>query len=543
LDKLPFAKGARWNHVGRPTCLEGTRTEELKGINDWIHAENDHRIYLLTGLAGTGKTTISLSVALLAEKEGVLGASFFCSRDSDERSNISFIFPTIASLLSQHSPEFCAQLIAAVKEYPDIGHALPDEQLKRLIVEPLGRITLFDHPVVIVVDALDEGKDEKAPEIILLALSRHIHHIPFLKVFVTSRPVSSARFAIRDPSLDRLSESFILHEVQRARIDHDLGLFFRARLADMTQRFNEQPQNEIVWHSEKLVDQLVAKSSGLFIFASTICRFAELSGDHQAQLERLARVNTTNDEGRLEIDALYQEIIQKAIKSFPDETITRCRSILGTIVLLFDPLSLCDLAELLELKPSQIREVIKDLHSILLVPSKDDGIIRTFHASLHDFLTDKGRCSLRIQVQPAIHHMEITLLLFKCMTQNLKRNICEIGSFDENADVKGLEEKKAKYIGSSLSYACQYWAEHLSHVSPTAVGRDLVIGALRELMHEKLLYWIEVLNLLGKASVVVTSLMKVRSWHSVRSQKIISSRYLRMIYSKYRTLKLISTSY
>jgi hypothetical protein len=492
----------------------------LKRINDWIHAENDRRIYLLTGLAGTGKTTISLSVALLAEAEGILGASFFCSRDSDDRSNISFIFPTIASLLSQYSPQFCAQLATAVKEYPDVGHALPDEQLKRLIIEPLSRIGSFQRPVVIVIDALDECKDEKTPEKILLALSRHIHSIPFFKIFVASRPVFSTLFAFQNPSLDRLSEIFILHEVEKARIDHDLGLFFRARLSDMTRRFNHgQPQDDAAWPSENLLKQLVVKSSGLFIFASTICRFAESSGDHRGQIERLARVNTTNDEGHLEIDALYKEIIRTAIKNFPDKTITRCRSILGAIVLLFNPLSLKDLAKLLRLKPSLIREVIKDLHSILVVPSQDDGIIRAFHASLHDFLTDKNRCSFRIQVQPSIHHMEIVLLLFKCMMQNLKRDICEIGCLDENAEVKDLEERKMKYIGGSLSYACQYWAEHLSPISPLAVGADLVVGALREFVHSKLLYWIEVLSLLGKLSVVVASLMKARSWHSVRSQK------------------------
>jgi ribosomal protein S13 len=237
------------------------------------------------------------------------------------------------------------------------------------------------------------------------------------------------------------------------------------------------------------------------------------------------------------------KIIQTAIRNFSDVTITRCRSIIGTIVLLFNPLSLKDFAELLELKPSLIREVIKDLHSILLVPSKDDGIIHTFHASLHDFLMDKGRCSLRIQVQPSNHHVEITLLLFKCMAQNLKRDICEIGCIDETAQVKDLEERKMKYIGGSLSYACQYWMEHLSHISPSAVGTDLVVGALKEFVHLRLLYWIEVLSLLDKLTVVVASLKKTRSWHSVRSQKMISSRYLRIIYSKCRTTKMILTSY
>jgi hypothetical protein len=102
-------------------------------------------------------------------------------------------------------------------------------------------------------------------------------------------------------------------------------------------------------------------------------------------------------------------------------------------VLLFNPFSLNNLTELLELKPSLICEVIKDLHFILLVPSKDGGIIHTFYASLHDFLTDKGQCLLQIHIQPMIHYMEIALLLFKWMMQNLKRDICEIGCLDENA--------------------------------------------------------------------------------------------------------------
>jgi hypothetical protein len=127
--------------------------------------------------------------------------------------------------------------------------------------------------------------------------------------------------------------------------------------------------------------------------------------------------------------------------------------------------------------------------------------------------------------------------------RNLKRDICEIGSLAENAQVKDLEERKRKYIGDTLSYACQYWAEHLSYVSPTAVGIDLVVGALSKLVHEKLLYWIEVLSLLGKLSVVVTSLMEARYWHSVRFQKVMSYSYLRVIFSICRTLKLISKSY
>ena len=79
-----------------------------------------------------------------------------------------------------------------------------------------------------------------------------------------------------------------------------------------------------------------------------------------------------------------------------------------------------------------------------------------------------------------------------------------------------IEERKARYIGKCLSYACEYWAEHLSRVSPMESGVEELIGVLRKLVAERLLYWMEVLSLLGKLSVVVTSLAKVRTWLLVR---------------------------
>jgi hypothetical protein len=147
--------------------------------------------------------------------------------------------------------------------------------------------------------------------------------------------------------------------------------------------------------------------------------------------------------------------------------------------------------------------------------SNDNGIIRTFHASFSDYLTDMGRCLLQVQVQPMRHHGEIVLCLFGCMIRQLRRDICQIGL---NTAAVDMEVRKAKYIGESLSYACQYWAEHLSHVSPTENG---VEELLRQFVQKKLLCWMEVLSLLGKMVVIVTSLGKVRTWLSVRFKIIL----------------------
>jgi hypothetical protein len=78
----------------------------LEIITAWIHDKEGPQIYWLNGLAGTGKSTIAESVAQLAAKDGLLGASFFCLRDEVERSDTSLIFPSLALQLSDTKPLF-----------------------------------------------------------------------------------------------------------------------------------------------------------------------------------------------------------------------------------------------------------------------------------------------------------------------------------------------------------------------------------------------------------------------------------------------------
>ena len=663
-----------------------------------MNSEAERRVYLLTGLAGTGKTTIAKSVAKFAHENGVLAASFFCSRDSDERSNLQLIFPTIAFQLSHFSRQFRGGIVTTIKQSPDIGFAPPDEQLKHLIIEPrrriitslkkelnipdivrddqlgesiikrvevvisavkeflllhhqqpeellgmmknpikdaiflvrklltsmnighdvndkqlqdwviellkrelhvyhtmsheklrafivnprrrivtlfkdklgfgepdaplkdlifeliwkiimiikkklgisdsvghdqfkelivypLRRVEWFITPIVIVIDALDECKDENTPEKILLALSQHIPSIPFLKVFATSRPEFSTRFALRDPSLDRLSKLLVLHEVDRTLVDGDIRRFLQVRLVEIAKRRDgHHPGLKFPWPPRSLVDKLVEKASGLFIFAFTICRFVESPGDLQQQLEDIANLRTSDDEGPLAIDKLYQNVVDIAYARFADRKLKYfCRSVVGTIVLLFDPVPLKDLAQVLNVKPALIRGVLRDFHSVLLVPLDDNGVIRTFHASFHDFLTTKDRCSNLIYVHSSRQHDEITRHLLPQMTLGLRKNICRIDSRKLNSEVEDLAERKEKYISIPLGYACRYWADHLSHIPPENNSNDELVQVLSEFIRTKFLYWIEVLSLLGHVKVAATSLDKARRWHSVRFRSTINT--------------------
>jgi len=287
-----------------------------------------------------------------------------------------------------------------------------------------------------------------------------------------------------------------------------------------TKRRRDSSKLPNLWPPEDFLDKLVEKSSGLFIFAFTICRYLESPGDLQEQLEFIANLNTNVEEGRLGIDELYQKVIDAAISNFVDKRlVSQCGLVVAAVVLLFDPVSLVDLAGMLGIDSDCIRGVLRDLHSVLVVPSSDKGIIHTFHASFHDFLIDRTRYAGQIYVDPAQRHMDITVCLLQRMMEGLKKNICQLDGFELNTEVQDLYKRKDKFISQPLAYACRYWAEHLSHVPPTEGGKEGLIGLLDELIKTKLLYWIELLSLLGETKLADTSLARVRAWFSVRGSQ------------------------
>ncbi|KAJ5443122.1 hypothetical protein N7445_004235 [Penicillium cf. griseofulvum] len=80
LGKLPVARGAEFDsyiNQHQDECLPGTRIELLRHIAEWAVSPHGKPILWLHGMAGTGKSTISRSVAKSLKQDKLLGASFF----------------------------------------------------------------------------------------------------------------------------------------------------------------------------------------------------------------------------------------------------------------------------------------------------------------------------------------------------------------------------------------------------------------------------------------------------------------------------------
>ena len=500
------------NRVG---CLKGTRKEVLLQIDQWLRNDGDQRIFWLNGLAGTGKSTIAQTFAEISFADGKLGASFFCSRDFEDRSNLQAIFPTLTFQLAYRYPQFRERLLKVLKVSPDVGRESLSSQVEKVIVRPLAETKI---PTLIIIDALDECKDREPASALLSVLSRYIHEIPAAKFFITGRPEPPIREGFRLKSLRPITDVLKLHDVRRSLVDDDIKLYLRTYLTNIreTRSDCEFPDE---WPSSYDVNLLCKEAGGLFIYASTVIKF--VASEYHTPTERLDLIilrskDAAHEEG---IDDFYTQILELAFqgaKRGEQELYSRFRNVVGAVLLVSHPLSRKALSQLLGNcgTPFHISTTLRFLHSVLNVPDSEDEPIRVFHKSFSDFLTDRTRCKDdRFFIDPATHHENILFSCLDLMEKSLKKNICELDDYVVLNEVLDLSARRDKYIGSSLEYACRFWTRHLASVPGKGPGAEKIQEAIDEFFTKRLLSWIEVLSIVGHLGMAVNAMDDIRQWY------------------------------
>ncbi|KAF8702142.1 WD40 repeat-like protein, partial [Rhizoctonia solani] len=143
--------------VNRRACTEGTRVNILTELNQWSVDPTQPNVFWMNGMAGTGKTTIAYTFAKSLRERGALGASFFCTRTSNECQDVRQIIPTIAYQLARHWPSFRSALLGILEQEPEIQSQAITSQCERLIKDPISKVKDgIIKGLVVVIDALDE---------------------------------------------------------------------------------------------------------------------------------------------------------------------------------------------------------------------------------------------------------------------------------------------------------------------------------------------------------------------------------------------------
>jgi len=420
------------HHCGnRQGCLRGTREDVLRDIEHWFTSEQGQRVFWLNGLAGTGKSTIAQTFAETMFADGNLGASFFCSRDFEDRSNLQMIFPTLAFQLACQYPRFRKELLQTLKKCPDAGQESLFSQMEKFIVSPLKSTRIS---TLIIIDALDECKDKEPASAILSILSRYVDQIPGVKFFITGQPEPRIRSGFRLGSLAPITEVLRLHEVKPEAVGRDIELFFQTQLASLAKNQSDLDFME-AWPSPLDIEILCKKAAGFFIYASTVVKFIDSEIDPLT--ERLALITSlpesTVEEGKSGVDQLYTKVLEQvfcAVHADNSQGHPHFWTVVGTIVLIFNPLPIQGLSELLGYGTHHVQSTIRPLHSLLCVPENTEDPICVFHKSFPDFLTDPDCCQDKLfYVEPTVYHAEILLSCLRLMEKKLKKDICNLDDY------------------------------------------------------------------------------------------------------------------
>ena len=398
-----------------PKCDPDTRIAIIEQVMAWIMDEDPIATMLwLHGPAGAGKSALAQSIAELCQAKGLLAASFFFSRTAANRSDGRALIPTIVYQLALCLPIATTSIKQCVEKDPSVLERSNETLTEKLLVEPLNSWLTFilswitgnfifkytfrsqPQPRLIVIDGLDECHNPEIQCDLLRIIGGAIQRfqLPF-RLLITSRPESHI---VR--TFEHLA---VLKSVKLTRLDlrddvnahRDILVFLQKEFNKMRtthplRRFIPNP-----WPPPDTVMELARRSSGQFIYASTIIKYIQ-SPKHRPtdRLQVILGLSPPpiNDSPFAQLDALYTHVFacvedkRSVLPIFGILIITRGEGD-GFGKELTTPTRI---EEVLSLKPGDVELLLDDLLSIISLDGPNEPI-QLLHASIADYLLNSSR--------------------------------------------------------------------------------------------------------------------------------------------------------
>src|SRR5271166_228103 len=340
-------------HLLRFTGREWVMTE----VDAWLASSS--RVLWITGEAGVGKSAIA---AWLCNKRPEIAAYHFCRFGNSDRVDARKALFSLAYQLSTQLPVYQDRLNASPLDQTVVETNVP-AVFDRLFVNPLTDVVpLTDKPHVLLIDALDEATSKGGNELASLIGNEFDRLPPWLRVIVTSRPyeqeINSELQALDPWKLD----------AGRDENKDDIRKYLYREM---------QPFTGDGAPSDEVVDKIMDKSEGLFLYVSLV----------REELERGRLSLARMEEFPQGLGGVY---LQWFKRYFPDPKLyeTECRPALEAICAAREPLERRDLALILGWSEYDMRSLTAKFGSLFPVV---DGRVRPFHQSVRDWLTTPER--------------------------------------------------------------------------------------------------------------------------------------------------------
>lgn len=268
----------------------------------------------------------------------------------------------------------------------------------------------------------------------------------------------------------------------------DIELFILKKLKDL----------ELAIFNDK-VDDLVARSSGLFIWCSTLFKYLARSRNPRRDMRGFLSGSTERN-SLMQLYDLYDQILSSAVDMGHPEDKGILQTILGIIYVCSGnrPLSAEAIACFLRHDPRfndedqvSVSSLTRALHGVLYEDSNGYRALRVYHPSFLDYLKRKlTKNEGFIMNLSAVHELMATGCLV-IMQEELKFNICCLeDSRRLNKDIPDLSKRIQEHISEVLQYSSLFWLDHVSRCGSKRVIRS--VSAI--IVSPSILHWLEVLS-------------------------------------------------
>ena len=491
-------------------CMEGTRTTILQEIENKIKNVDGPSMIWIRGSPVVGKSALVASIAarLRDQDRHIISFRFDCTQSATITTDA--LWRVVALGLARLYPSVRQKIRDIVQndKVPDPSDF--DGRFKFLIETPLSILHDMPHEElpVIVIDALDEcgglrhdssGKDDYKSLLRTLKRWAQVDHLKRFKLVVTSRqedhisqtfPKSiSTHIAIPSGSDVKLGDS----------ASEDICAFLKSCLENMG-------MNEAL--IKKALDYLVPRAAGIFIWATTVANFLELDPEG-----RFAMLEKDDGKGLKSLYSLYSTIIKASFGHDLDEEETEAvASVMGAMIFSKQPLdddalTMLPLIKIPDSDANRLGLIRKGLASVI-----DSGPILHFHhRSFEDFLLSTfflQELPEFSSVQDRGHHEHrLAMLCLKTLVSSkLHFNMCNLDSSTiKNADIQPTVKST---IPRLILYSSLFWVDHIIQTPYD----EKMMEAVKFVIYEKLLFWLEVMSLTGDVHEAYLILRRAATW-------------------------------
>ena len=270
-----------------------------------------------------------------------------------------------------------------------------DVQLQTLIVNAFQYLSpLPQRSYLVIIDGLDECHDKATQQSILRLLCETItvHKLP-IRFLIGSRPETHIRACFDQESLYTITHRVVLDETFDP--GRDIRVFLQDGFAKICTENSILSHVEQPWPGEGIIDLLVKRSSGQFIYAATVLKF--VSADFCSPMKQLALVLKPDRTAFSDLDQLYTQILSV----YPSAV--NIVHVLGIISASHGNLAEA-IEDIFEMEEGELKLVLGGLSSLMVdeLENDDNGgclnegvisyVIPHFaHASFSDYLFDSSR--------------------------------------------------------------------------------------------------------------------------------------------------------